>query len=59
MDGAIAWLAAEGRTGQWGTDACSTDPRRVAAISSMATGRERTWRSVTAPWSGRWPSVRR
>lgn len=40
MDGAIAWLVAEGRTGQWGSDAYSVDPRRVAAISSMATGRE-------------------
>jgi GNAT superfamily N-acetyltransferase len=40
MDGAMAWLVAEGRSGQWGTGAYSTDPRRVAAISAMATGRE-------------------
>jgi predicted ABC-type sugar transport system permease subunit/GNAT superfamily N-acetyltransferase len=40
MDGAVAWLVAEGRADQWGTDPYSTEPRRVAAISSMAAGRE-------------------
>jgi len=40
LDGAIEWLVAEGRTDQWGTDPYSTDSRRVAAISSMAAGRE-------------------
>ena len=40
MDGAVAWLLAEGRAGQWGTDPYSADSRRVAAISSMASGRE-------------------
>jgi len=40
MDGALEWLVAEGRTDQWGTDPYPTDPRRVAAISSMAAGRD-------------------
>lgn len=40
MDGAVEWLVAEGRRDQWGTDPYSADPRRVAAISSMAVGRE-------------------
>ena len=40
MDGAVEWLVAAGRTDQWGTDPYSADPRRVAAISSMAVGRE-------------------
>jgi GNAT superfamily N-acetyltransferase len=40
MDGAVEWLVAEGRADQWGTDPYSTEPRRVAAISSMAAGRE-------------------
>lgn len=35
LDGAIEWLAANGRAGQWGTEPWSTQPHRVAAISSL------------------------
>jgi GNAT superfamily N-acetyltransferase len=28
LDGAVAWLVAQGRTGQWGTEPASADPRR-------------------------------
>jgi ribosomal protein S18 acetylase RimI-like enzyme len=34
LDAATAWLAARGRTGQWGTEPHSTNPRRLAAFSS-------------------------
>lgn len=36
MDGAVEWLAARGRTGQWGTARQSTDPRRIATFTSWA-----------------------
>lgn len=35
-DGAVAWLAAQGRTGQWGTTPWSTDPRRIDRVGQMA-----------------------
>ncbi|WP_089155670.1 GNAT family N-acetyltransferase [Micromonospora sp. NBS 11-29] len=38
FDSAIAWLAERGRTGQWGTDPASTDPRRVAQADAYAHG---------------------
>lgn len=30
LDGAVAWLVARGRTGQWGAEPFSADPARVA-----------------------------
>jgi GNAT superfamily N-acetyltransferase len=36
LDGATAWLVAQGRTGQWGTEPHSTNPRRVAQIIEFA-----------------------
>lgn len=33
MDTAVAWLAANGRTGQWGDEPFSAIPRRVASIT--------------------------
>ncbi|TYB40037.1 GNAT family N-acetyltransferase [Actinomadura chibensis] len=36
LDGAVAWLAANGRTGQWGSAPWSEDPRRVERISGIA-----------------------
>ncbi|TCB95958.1 GNAT family N-acetyltransferase [Micromonospora zingiberis] len=38
LDDATAWLVARGRTGQWGTEAASTDPRRIAQAEAWATG---------------------
>ncbi|GAA2305959.1 GNAT family N-acetyltransferase [Actinomadura luteofluorescens] len=36
LDGAVAWLAANGRTGQWGSEPWSRDPRRVERITGIA-----------------------
>jgi GNAT superfamily N-acetyltransferase len=36
LDGATRWLAARGRTGQWGTEPHSTNPRRIAQVTGMA-----------------------
>ncbi|MBO4210141.1 GNAT family N-acetyltransferase [Micromonospora echinofusca] len=36
LDDATAWLVARGRTGQWGTEPASTDPRRVAQAQEYA-----------------------
>jgi GNAT superfamily N-acetyltransferase len=36
LDGATEWLVARGRTDQWGTEAHSTNPRRVAQITGFA-----------------------
>ncbi|MFA1544481.1 GNAT family N-acetyltransferase [Actinomadura monticuli] len=36
LDGAVAWLAANGRTGQWGAEPWSGDPRRVERITGIA-----------------------
>lgn len=36
LDGAVAWLAANGRTGQWGSEPWSDDPRRVERIAAIA-----------------------
>ncbi|MGI5202224.1 GNAT family N-acetyltransferase [Spirillospora sp. CA-108201] len=36
LDGAVAWLAANGRTGQWGGEPWSQDPRRVERIAGIA-----------------------
>jgi GNAT superfamily N-acetyltransferase len=33
MDGAVAWLVENGRTGQWGTEPFSAIPRRVESIA--------------------------
>lgn len=33
LDGAVAWLTAAGRTGQWGSEPLSARPERVAAIA--------------------------
>lgn len=36
MDEAVAWLAANGRSGQWGTQPFSRIPQRVASVNEMA-----------------------
>lgn len=36
LDGAVAWLASNGRTGQWGAEPWSRDPRRVERITGIA-----------------------
>jgi GNAT superfamily N-acetyltransferase len=36
LDGAVAWLVARGRTGQWGSDPFSADPRRHEMVTSWA-----------------------
>jgi GNAT superfamily N-acetyltransferase len=36
LDGAVAWLASNGRTGQWGSEPWSSSPRRVERIEAMA-----------------------
>jgi ribosomal protein S18 acetylase RimI-like enzyme len=38
LDGATRWLVAQGRTGQWGSEPHSTDPRRVAQARRWAAG---------------------
>jgi GNAT superfamily N-acetyltransferase len=38
LDSATAWLVAQGRTGQWGTEPASTDPRRIAQAEAWAAG---------------------
>ncbi|MGW4498331.1 N-acetyltransferase family protein [Micromonospora sp. NPDC004336] len=38
LDDATAWLVARGRTGQWGTEPASTDPRRIGQADAWATG---------------------
>ncbi|MFC4144946.1 GNAT family N-acetyltransferase [Micromonospora mangrovi] len=38
FDVAIAWLAARGRTGQWGSAPASTDPARIAQAQAWAGG---------------------
>ncbi|MGC5019643.1 GNAT family N-acetyltransferase [Micromonospora sp. DT47] len=38
LDAATAWLVARGRTGQWGTEPASGDPRRIAQAESWAAG---------------------
>ncbi|MDX6284168.1 MAG: hypothetical protein QOH03_5239 [Kribbellaceae bacterium] len=38
LDKATEWLVAQGRTDQWGTEAHSTNPRRVAQIAEFASG---------------------
>ncbi|WP_460847549.1 GNAT family N-acetyltransferase [Phytohabitans suffuscus] len=36
LDGATAWLVSLGRTGQWGTEPHSTNPRRIAQVAAWA-----------------------
>jgi GNAT superfamily N-acetyltransferase len=36
LDGATAWLVANGRTDQWGTEPHSTNPRRIEQITGFA-----------------------
>lgn len=38
LDDATAWLVARGRTGQWGTEPASTDPRRIAQADAWSAG---------------------
>jgi GNAT superfamily N-acetyltransferase len=35
LDGAVAWLAARGRTGQWGTQPWSARPKAVARVGEI------------------------
>ncbi len=37
LDGAVDWLAAQGRTGQWGTEPWSTHPKSVALVEHYLT----------------------
>ncbi|MFF1376543.1 GNAT family N-acetyltransferase [Streptomyces sp. NPDC058308] len=37
FDGAVEWLAAQGRTGQWGTKPWSGNPRAVAMVEKYVT----------------------
>lgn len=36
LDGAVRWLAARGRSGQWGTEPLSQNPRQVEQLLSWA-----------------------
>ncbi|MFY1695266.1 MULTISPECIES: GNAT family N-acetyltransferase [unclassified Solwaraspora] len=36
IDDAVRWLAEQGRTGQWGTEPQSTNPRRIAMVTGWA-----------------------
>lgn len=36
LDGAVAWLTAQGRTEQWGTEPFSGQPERVAQVGNYA-----------------------
>src|SRR5262245_64161881 len=36
LDGAVEWLVASGRSGQWGTEPHSTNPRRIEQITGFA-----------------------
>ncbi|TMR04201.1 GNAT family N-acetyltransferase [Nonomuraea turkmeniaca] len=38
FDGAVAWLTAQGRTGQWGSRPFTGDPRRTQQITGWAAG---------------------
>jgi GNAT superfamily N-acetyltransferase len=38
LDGAVAWLASTGRSGQWGTEPFSAEPERVAQMRAWAAG---------------------
>ncbi|WP_223167947.1 GNAT family N-acetyltransferase [Nonomuraea sp. SYSU D8015] len=38
FDSAVAWLTAQGRTGQWGTRPFTGDPRRTQQVTQWATG---------------------
>jgi GNAT superfamily N-acetyltransferase len=40
LDGAVAWLVAHGRTGQWGDQPWSASDARVARIRGMVEGNE-------------------
>lgn len=37
LDDAVAWLTTQGRTGQWGTEPWSTDPRAVDIVERYLT----------------------
>ncbi|GIH14475.1 GNAT family N-acetyltransferase [Rugosimonospora africana] len=50
LDGATRWLVARGRTGQWGTEPHSTNPRRIAQVTGMAHGG-----GLYLAWSGTAP----
>jgi GNAT superfamily N-acetyltransferase len=38
FDGAVRWLTEQGRTGQWGTEPFSTDPKRMETVRRRLTG---------------------
>ncbi|GAA3171373.1 hypothetical protein GCM10010531_25950 [Blastococcus jejuensis] len=40
MDGAVAWLVSQGRTGQWGDQPWSASPARVERLRGMIEGGE-------------------
>jgi hypothetical protein len=65
LDGAVAWLASTGRSGQWGTEPFSAEPERVAQVRAWAAGggllvasRAHAGRGVARPCSGM-PTPRR
>lgn len=38
FDKAVAWLVEHGRSGQWGTEPFSTQPKRIERVRQLATG---------------------
>ncbi|MFC4118100.1 GNAT family N-acetyltransferase [Nonomuraea zeae] len=38
FDSAVTWLVSQGRTGQWGTEPFTGNPRRTEQVTSWATG---------------------
>lgn len=48
LDGAVAWLVARGRPGQWGVDPLSANPRRVALTWPGRPGRGGPGRSSSS-----------
>ncbi|MFD7509392.1 GNAT family N-acetyltransferase [Streptomyces sp. NPDC059853] len=40
LDGAVEWLVARGRTGQWGTEPWSARPKAVARVGEIVAGGE-------------------
>ncbi|KAL4798036.1 acyl-CoA N-acyltransferase [Aspergillus venezuelensis] len=48
LDKAVAWLTSQDRTGQWGTNPFSTDPKRIERLREFATTGFGLWLAVDA-----------
>ncbi|KAL4963791.1 acyl-CoA N-acyltransferase [Aspergillus stella-maris] len=48
LDKAVAWLASQNRTGQWGTTPFSTDPKRIERLQEFTTTGFGLWLAVDA-----------